>query len=505
MENSRSKKAFRNTICQLLLEAITAACGLILPRLILSYFGSTYNGIIQSISQFISCIALLKSGIGSVTRAALYKPLAQNDSVGISEVVNATELFMQKIALIFGLFVLLFAGIYPFIIKEDFSWFFVFSLVLVLSISTVAQYFFGMTYQMLIEAAQNNYIISITQMISILLNTLISAILIVLGCSIHIVKLASAIVFIIPPVFYLLYARRKYKIDKKVSPNTNLISQRWDAFGHQLANFVNNNTDIIVTTVLLGVREVSVYAVYNMVSSNIRKIVNSVSAGTMAAFGNMIAKKEDEILKKRFEQYELLTFISCYILFTTTAILFIPFIAIYTKVISDVNYIRYGLSISFCIAEFFSCVKLVYENVVFAAGKFKETKRMAYIEAVINILVSILLARIIGLIGVLVGTICAGVFRTLMYNTYVSKNIVHRSSWKILPKICYAVICSAICYYIVVLLQLKYIDGFASWIINAIFVIVISTIIGIVDAYLIFREDTKALINMFSRIIKSKH
>ena len=79
-----------------------------------------------------------------------------------------------------------------------------------------------------------------------------------------------------------------------------------------------------------------------MVSSNIRKIVNSVSAGTMAAFGNMIAKKEDEILKKRFEQYELLTFISCYILFTTTAILFIPFIAIYTKGISDVNYIRYG-------------------------------------------------------------------------------------------------------------------------------------------------------------------
>lgn len=147
----------------------------------------------------------------------------------------------------------------------------------------------------------------------------------------------------------------------------------------------------------------------------------------------------------------------------------------------------------------------MYENVVFAAGKFKETKRMAYIEAVINILVSILLARIIGLIGALVGTICAGVFRTLMYNTYVSKNIVHRSSWKILSKICYAVICSAICYYIVVLLQLKYIDGFASWIINAIFVIVISTIIGIVGAYLIFREDTKALINMFSRIIKSKH
>ena len=94
-------------------------------------------------------------------------------------------------------------------LKKIFLGFFVFSLVLVLSISTVAQYFFGMTYQMLIEAAQNNYIISITQMISILLNTLISAILIVLGCSIHIVKLASAIVFIIPPVFLFTLCQKK--------------------------------------------------------------------------------------------------------------------------------------------------------------------------------------------------------------------------------------------------------------------------------------------------------
>lgn len=40
------------------------------------------------------------------------------------------------------------------------------------------------------------------------------------------VKLGSAIVFVIPPVFYLLYARKKYGIDKKVPANTKLIAQR---------------------------------------------------------------------------------------------------------------------------------------------------------------------------------------------------------------------------------------------------------------------------------------
>lgn len=504
MESSRSKKAFRNTVCQLLLEAITAICGLILPRLILSHFGSTYNGIIQSISQFISCIALLKSGIGSVTRAALYKPLANKDSNGISEVVNATEQFMRKIAIIFGIFVVLFACVYPLIVSEDFSWFFAFTLVLVLSISTVAQYFFGMTYQMLIEADQNNYIIAITQMISIIINTLVSAVLIVLGCSIHVVKCGSALVFIIPPIFYLLYARKKYGIDKKVPPNTGLISQRWDAFGHQLANFINNNTDIIVTTVFLGVREVSVYAVYSMISSNIRKIVNSVSSGTTAAFGSMIARNEMDVLQKRFEQYELLTFIVCDVLFTTTAILFIPFIAIYTSGVTDVNYIRYGLAVCFCVAEFFSCIKLVYENVVFAAGKFKQTKMMAYAEAAINIVVSIVLAQIIGLPGILAGTVCAGVFRTLMYNRYASKNIVHRSPWKIMNKLFYAVACSIATFFILRLLPIYQINELAIWAVYAVVVVTISTLTGIIGAFLFFRNDTMAIFALMKRTVKRK-
>lgn len=504
MRSSRSKKAFRNTMCQLLLEAITAICGLILPRLILSYFGSTYNGIVQSISQFISCIALLKSGIGSVTRAALYKPLSKNDSIGISEIINATEQFMRRIAVIFGIFVVAFACVYPLIVSEDFSWFFAFTLVLVLSISTVAQYFFGMTYQMLIEADQNNYIIAITQMISIIANTAISALLIVLGFSIHVVKLGSAIVFVIPPVFYLLYARKKYGIDKKVPANAKLIAQRWDAFGHQLANFINNNTDIIVATVFLGVREVSVYAVYSMISSNIRKIVNSVSSGTTAAFGNMIARNEDSILKKRFEQYELLTFLVCYILFTSAAVLFIPFVAIYTKGITDVNYIRYSLAVCFCTAEFFACVKLVYENVVFAAGKFKQTKKTAYAEAAINIIASIILVQFIGLSGILIGTICAGVFRTLMYNMYASKNIVHRSSWRILPKIIYVVICVAISAYIVWLLPVAKANTIGAWLVCAFVVTICFTIIGVTFSYLFFKDDTKALFNMVVGILKRK-
>lgn len=504
MSQSRSKKALRNTFCQLLLEAVTAICGLILPRLILARFGSSYNGITQSITQFISCVALLKSGIGSVTRAALYKPLAQHDSTAISEVINATEKFMRKIALIFSIAVLIFAAIYPLMVAEDFSWEFAFTLVLILSISTVAQYFFGITYQMLIEADQCNYIISLLQIITTVANTVVSAILIKVGCTIHIVKLGSAFVFVIAPLFYYFYARKKYNIDKRVKANNSLISQRWDAFGHQLANFVNNNTDIIITTAFLGVREVSVYAVYAMIASNIKKIINSFTSGTTAAFGNMIARNEQDTLKKRFEQFEVAIFYICSLMFITTAILFVPFIALYTKGIYDVDYCRPVLGYLFCIAEFFACIKLIYENVVFAAGKFKETRNMAYMEATINIIVSVVLAKIIGLTGIIIGTILAGAFRTIVYNLYASVNIVYRKPRKIVKKIIYVMASSIICFCIVQAIGLPIIENYLQWMFFAVFVLIIAFFITTLLGVVLFRKEFIGLLNIIIRSHKNR-
>ena len=46
----RSKKAVYNTIMSLLLEVVTVISGFVLPRLILSRFGSSYNGIKRKIS-----------------------------------------------------------------------------------------------------------------------------------------------------------------------------------------------------------------------------------------------------------------------------------------------------------------------------------------------------------------------------------------------------------------------------------------------------------------------
>ena len=137
----RTKKTLLNTTMSLIEELVVVISAFILPKLILSRFGSEYNGITTSITQFLSCAILLRAGIGGATQAALYKPLAENNKDKINSIMKATDNFMKKIALISAISIIAFATIYPLITNNNFTWFFTFSLFLIIGISTFAESF----------------------------------------------------------------------------------------------------------------------------------------------------------------------------------------------------------------------------------------------------------------------------------------------------------------------------------------------------------------------------
>lgn len=499
---SRIKKSLRNTIFELLFEIVSVICAFILPRLILSNLGSNYNGITQSISQFLGCIALLKSGIGSVTRTALYKPLAENDNNGISAVVNATDRFMKKIAIIFAIAVLSFSAVYPLFVINDFNYLFSFSLVLILAFSNFAQYFFGLTYQMVLQADQQLYIISIANILATILNTAIASVLLIFGAGIHVVKIVSAITFSIPPLFYNIYVKKRYHIDKKVERNEEALAQRWDAFGHQIANFINSNTDIIIATIFLGVGEVSVYTVHFMVASTIRKIINAVTNGTTAAFGNMIAKGENKTLKNRYQLFEFLIFAISTLLLTISYIMFPSFIKLYTAGVNDISYSRPALVITMCIAEYLMCVRCPFEQMIFAAGKFKETKNGAILEAIINITISIIFVNFFGLPGIMFGTICATLFRIIQYNKFLSSNIINRNQLVIVKSALYSIVICGISICATLFLNFESIGNFYLWVLYACIVTAIVSIITLIVSLIMYRSFVFGFLKIAKRFLK---
>ena len=78
-KQSRLKKATYSVIFLGIYQAVVFICNLILPRFILVAYGSEYNGIVSSITQFLTFISILRLGIAGATRVELYKSLAADD------------------------------------------------------------------------------------------------------------------------------------------------------------------------------------------------------------------------------------------------------------------------------------------------------------------------------------------------------------------------------------------------------------------------------------------
>ena len=503
----RTRKAIYNSISKLTYEVIVAISALILPRLILTRFGSDYNGVTASITQFISYVSLLTAGVSGVTQAALYKPLAEQNTMKISGIVRATELFMRKIALIFAVGLLGFAVIYPLLVQDEFEWFFTFTLVLILGGGTFARYFFGITYQTLLTADQRGYVTVIIGISTTILNTVIAVALILIGCEIRIVKLASALVYLLNPICTYIYVGKRYAIIKSISPDNSAIKQRWDAFAHQVANFVNKNTDIVILTLFTSVWEVSVYVVYHVVINNIRTIIVALTgSGVVAAFGDMLAKNEHKSARKSLQLYEYLTYALSVLFFSSTALLIIPFVSVYTKGVLDVDYHRPVFAYLSCFTQYFNVIRIPYESVAHAAGHFRQTRNGAIAEAVINIVLSLVLVQKFGLVGVTIGTLCAMVFRTVQYAVYMSRHIVERSLWVVVRNMLISLLNAAAIVAVAQLIPNMVSISYLSWSLYAMQVFGVSVIITAFFSCLFYRAEARELIvKLLNTLRPSKH
>ena len=412
---NRKKRLLFNTIAGVIKQIVTVLCGFVLPRYMLLYYGSSVNGLVSSITHFLSFISLLDMGVGAVVQSSLYKPLANKDKEQISRIIKSSEHFFKKLGVIFAGYTVVLCFCYPYLINSDFDTIFTITLIIIISISTLTQYLYGITYQLLLNADQRSYIPLTIQVSTIILNTVISVILMQAGVSFHIVKLSSTAIFVFRPLLQMIYVKKHYSIDKKIVLSEEPIKQKWNGFSQHLAAVVCKNIDVAVLTVFSSFEYVSVYSVYYTVTSGVEEIVMTAATGIEALFGNMISKGEKEILLSTFNAVEWAVHSGVTLLFTVAGITIIPFITVYTKGINDTNYIIPLFGILLVLAYASQCLRIPYFRIIKAAGHFKQTQNGAYISALLNIFISVLLVFNYGIIGTAIGTLIAMAYHTVYF------------------------------------------------------------------------------------------
>lgn len=488
----KSKVTLINIISSLTLQVVTVISGFIIPKIILTNFGSSVNGLVSSLNQFLSYITLIEGGITGVVLANLYKPLVDHDNKKISAVLVTAKKFFNKIGYLFIAYSIGVAVVYPILSKEGFSWSFVASLTVVLSLNLLIQYLFSLSFRVLLQADKKLYVISFTQIVITVCNIACAFFSVKIYPSIHLLKLLTGLLYIIQPLVYGYFVKKHYSINWGTEPDDNLLKERWNGFAINCAAFIHNSTDITILTIFTNLATVSIYGVYTLVTNGLNGLFAAVFRAIAPTVGQAYAKGDEHELNKKLDLFEFITFISVYFCFTLSGLLITPFVQLYTNGITDVDYIQPIFGVLIVMAEGLYLIKEPHLDLSYSANKFKELSVPAFVEAGINILVSITFVHKFGLIGVAIGTI-AGMTYRMAYQVYFTTKIVkNRKQWifykKLLAFSFVTLIGVAICHFV----PLTEITVW-NWVLHAFIYALIFGVLYLILSLLLFKKDVRYL------------
>lgn len=500
----KSKRMLLNVFVTISMHFISILSGFIIRKIIIETYGSATNGIIAAVDQIVSSLVVLEAGIGSSTAVLLYKPLVEKDYEKVNKIINTANYYYKRTGFIYIVLLLLVSFVYPRVIQTTQDIGVIQLLVLITASTTIIDYFFYAKYRILLESDQKIYVISIIQIVASIISVILMIILMKYRLNFILIKVIVGIIYFIRFIACYIYVQRHYRYIKVKYSKENLIPlhQRWSVLVHQIASIIVNNTDLVILTIAMGYnseKEVSVYGIYLMIANALSTIVYTMTSVFTAGFGHLLVQSSKDHIKKAFQNFEIVVFVLIFIVYTCFAILYLPFIKIYTSTFTDYLYYRPVVALLFVAIGFLQTIRIPGVTVIAAAGHFKETVPRAILELSLNLIISIALVKSYGIIGVLIGTFISYFYRSTDIIIYNAKKIIPDTLKKSFIRIFRNLMVAFIIIYISTLININP-NNYIEWLsISVIYGICIVSIYFSVNA--IFEPE---LITTFLARFKSK-
>lgn len=492
----------------LFLQIVVFISGIILPRFILQAYGSSINGMITSVNQFLTYLGLAEAGVATASVVALYTPLALGRKDEVNSILSAARKFYNRSGVLFLSLTAVLVFIYPFFISGQLDNSLVRWMIVVLAGSTLVDYFFLGKYRVLLMANQEGYVVALIQSAGTVANMVVSIGLIYAGASVLAVKAVATGVYVLRLFLVKAYAKKKYPdLDFHAQPAEGALKQKNAALFHQVVTIIVNNTDTTILTICLGSRsllEVSVYGIYMLVVNAVNQLLTSFSNGLTAGFGEVIARREEETLKKSYSDYEYMFFLIFFVVVACMGVLLIPFISVYTIDMKDVQYVRPVIAVLFTLLVFLQNVRIPGLTIICAAGHYKETRYQAGLEAAINIVVSLALVWSMGMTGVLIGTVCSYGYRSFEIILYTNRHLIPGTAKTAFIRIIRNLIVTAVLIVAGIWLIPQNMTSFINWFIYAVAAGVVSVVLIVGVNYIAEPQEFKNLILRILGIVSRK-
>ena len=494
-KNTRTYKSLRNMIYGVGVQIITLIISFISRTIFIKILGAEYLGINGLFNNILSVLSLAELGFGQAIIYTMYKPLAENDENKITALMNFYKKIYNIIAVTIFLLGIVIVPIIQCLVKTN------------LDISQVKQYYilfllntvmsYVLSYKTsILNADQKQYVQKIynllgtiiqfalqTAIILITHNYILYLVMQIIGTLINNLILSIKVDKMYP---YIKNEAELSKIEKK-----NIYSNTISLFLYKTSGVILNNTDNILISMMIGTVWVGYYSNYFMIINAINAFLTIIFYATTGSVGNLNTENNSI---KQCKLYETMLLFSGWIYGTCSIVLlfvFNDFIQIWVGneyVLS--NAVVIAIVLNFYMQGILTPAWIFRDT----TGLFKQTRYLAMITAIINLVLSIILGKIFGLFGILIATAISRLLTNFWYEPYILyKNIFKQKFSKFLKKQLLFVIIYVLSYIIIYLIVKNIMTiSLINICIKAIIAFLVSTII-----FLLFfskDEDLKKLL-----------
>ena len=430
---TRTSNIRRNLIFNALKFATQLLLQFILRTILIYYMGAEYLGLNGLFTNIFAFLNLAELGIGGAIAFAMYKPIAENNIEQVKALQNMYKKFYLIISLIVLGFGIALIPFLKFLIKEDVSVDInIYILYVMYLINTIVGYF-SAHKRSLLFAYQRNDVENKIKAICLIGMTIVQIAVIMISKNYYIFFTVN-IVFtvlecmIIHKASYQLFPEINGKscgVDKdiKATITKNVVALSM----HKISGIIVYSTDNILISAILGVATLGVYSNYYLITASLVSMFYLFINSLIGSVGNLIASQDKEYVYSKYKQINFIFSIMATFATVALVVLFQPFMKIWT----GGGEFMLDNSAVFLICASFYLMRMRNATLVFrdAAGLYSHMKFMPIVEAVINLVVSIVLAKLIGINGIFIGTIVSTlavpfwVEPMVLYKHYFNKSV----------------------------------------------------------------------------------
>ena len=431
------KKIMRNSIIGVTYRVVILFLGFVSRRLFIHFIGDELLGLNSLYANLLDLLNLADLGLGVAVQYQLYEPIVQKDYEKVSGILCAARRIFNLIGICILILGVVMSAMIQYLIKETtYPMWFVRSAFLI-SVTGIALSYFFVHKRLFFTANEDISITNVIDMVIRIITVTVSLISIIVTKNYLIYLGINAVNGLVSNLIVSFVFRKKYPQIKlgmraKISSIRGLTKDLKQVVPLKLSNYVYNSTDSIVMSKFHGLIAVTLYANYMTLINAIMNIEYIMGNAVMASMGKLIKETDDRnrvfdfYMNSQYLQVLLANF--CTVSFV---ILSNPFISLwYGEKYLLGNGIFALLMVDFFIHTMYQPAYVVYG----ATGQFQKDKYITIASAVMNIVISVLLARVIGLAGVIIGTLVTDIYIWIvrswqMVGTYFG-NSLSKYAWK---------------------------------------------------------------------------